>query len=270
MYTKNFISLSVCQHLHETICIHTGFRPPTRFKGKRSSLILSSLFLQLLFGITYRRNFRPCINNPWNQVIIDVGFLTCNSFCDIYAFILGLMSQHCSFNYITNSINPWHCCLQVIIYRDFISSFFSFDSDIFQSKPRSISGTSYSYNAVISLKCYTFTFSIICCYSYFLTFYFGTGYFMAHKKLHTKRFLQHTLELLTKTSIHRSDDRWHEFDHRHLCPQARVYRTQLKPDHTPTNHNHLLRYLSNIQSLCRGNDTFLINRKERQRSWLRT
>ena len=54
-------------------------------------MIGDSGFLQLFFGVSNRCNFRPCIDNSWNQQIIDMWLLSSKCLCHKYTFFLRLV-----------------------------------------------------------------------------------------------------------------------------------------------------------------------------------
>ncbi|MNL61385.1 hypothetical protein D3C87_1852990 [compost metagenome] len=120
-----------------------------------------------------------------------------NSFRNIHPFIFSFMCQHGTFNHITYGIYAWHCSFKVIVYRDFIASFFSFNSYVFQSQSISISCTAYCNDTVICFKFYFFTFGVIGRYRNFFTFNSSPCNFMTHEELHAQRFLQYTLQFFS-------------------------------------------------------------------------
>src|SRR5690606_37441359 len=172
------------KHLNETIRIAAGLGAATGFEREGARLVLMSLSFQLLFGFTYAGNLWPRVYYARYEVVIDVGFLACQPFGHIYAFVFSFVGQHSPLNHIADGVYTGHGCFEVFVHGYLFSPLVQGNADVFQAEAFGISCASHRYDTVVALPFDGFTFRVFRVDGYFFPLSRGTGYFVAEVEFH--------------------------------------------------------------------------------------
>mmetsp|Transcript_41496 Transcript_41496/g.125724 ORF Transcript_41496/g.125724 Transcript_41496/m.125724 type:complete len:269 (+) Transcript_41496:412-1218(+) len=118
MCSKDAVGLLVSQDLHKSFTITIGTSARICRKGERPLRISHTCLLQFFLRLTNRRNFWVSINHPRNSIIIDMPSEASNCFDRRNAFLFRLVRKHGAINTITDGIDRWNSCLEVLINLD--------------------------------------------------------------------------------------------------------------------------------------------------------
>src|SRR6516162_1517240 len=102
------IAFRICENLHESIRGLVDLGAAIGGKREFAGGIASTGLLQLFLGLADCGDFRRCIHDARNHVVIHVSRLTCDNFGNGHTFVLGLVRQHRSRHHVANGVDALH------------------------------------------------------------------------------------------------------------------------------------------------------------------
>jgi len=129
MNPKNAIGLGIGQDLHATFGLSQSPGPAVGAISTNALFVTYPRFLELLFGLTNRRDLGVGVDDRRNAIVVEVRMNTLHAFHTHYPFFHRFMGKHRSTDDITQSVDTRNLGLEVAVDWN-EPSFVRFNSDI--------------------------------------------------------------------------------------------------------------------------------------------
>ena len=246
MRPKNAVRRFVGKDFDKSVAREIRLGAAIAHKAELTDLIIDSVFFKLLFGFADIRDLGVGVDDTGYHTIVNMRFLTRQTFGAGHAFVFGLMRQHRPVDTITKRVNARYIGLVMGVSLD-LSTLGDFDTQLCQTQAvgerAAARGDQNSVGVHRAFAVVAAQFVRDGCLVIF-------GINGLHRRAHYKLkplFFQQTLECFLHFAVHAGCDFVQVFDHRDLGPKAAVHGPEFKADHTGTNDDHVFGDLAQFQ-----------------------
>src|SRR5580698_10179881 len=258
MHAEDPVGLRICENLHKPVSrlvdLGAAVGGEREFAG---GISYTSLF-QLFLGLADGGDFRRCIHNARNDVVIHVAGLTGQNFSNRDAFILGLVCQHWTGNDIADRIDALQARGEMRIDLH-AAAIVERDTSFLQTEALGVRDATDADQHDVRLDLFhSSTRRRLNLGNQRLAR--GVDARNLGAKLERETLLlEDALELLGDLAVHAGQDAIEKFDHGDLRAQTVPHRTEFKPDDAGADDQELARYLVERQRAGRRHDTLFVD-----------
>src|SRR5690554_4448551 len=265
MEAQNTVGLRVCNDLDHAASRIRSHGTTIGRKREGAHVILFTLGLQLLFGLTNPGNFRCGVDDVRNAVIVDLRLVTGNTLRNHHAFFRRFVCQHWTTNDIAYSPNAWRFRFAVVIDED-EPALVQLDPGIFGQQPVGVGTTANSHNQLVKLG-FLFALGVFVVHVHQLALYFRTGHSGTGDDVQAL-FLELLQRIFGNLLIDDRQEGILSFQDGHFRTQPGPDTAELKPDNTGTNNTKALGYFSELHCTFRIDNVVTVEGSRRDLNWL--
>mmetsp|Transcript_27552 Transcript_27552/g.77203 ORF Transcript_27552/g.77203 Transcript_27552/m.77203 type:complete len:365 (+) Transcript_27552:278-1372(+) len=247
MRAHDLVSFLLGKDLHEAIRAAVGTGTGVGGEWEASDAVLDSCFLEFLFGLSDRCDFRVRVDDAWDGIVIDMTSKPGNGFDSCNALLFGLVGKHRSVNAIADGVNGWHGGSEMIIDLD-ASQLVRCDSQVFQSEPVGVwSTTGGDEDDVVGCLLFSTAGGL---FGGEKDLAIGLNFALCDLGLEVELeplLLQRGLELLGQFLIHAWAQTVHEFEDGDIGTQSRPDGSHLQSDDTAADDGHVFWDFGDVQ-----------------------
>lgn len=138
--TEHTVSLGINDNLDHTVRVIVGTSTRVSNKWVSANLVLDAGCLEFLFGLANPGNFRVCVDDGGDGVVVDVTVAGSNHLGNGKAFVFSLVGQHGTERSIANATYVGHVRLEFRVDND-PSTVVKFNTNVFQAQALSVRTT---------------------------------------------------------------------------------------------------------------------------------
>ena len=118
MHSKNAVGFLVREYLDHALKVTSCASAGIGGEGEDSFVELNTGCNKLLFGLPDGGNFRMCVDNSRDGIIVHVTSESSDVLHASYTLLLSLVCEHRTIDSIADSKNRWILCLKVAVDDD--------------------------------------------------------------------------------------------------------------------------------------------------------
>lgn len=123
----------VTYEFHQTFRVLVGLCTRVGGEGELADLVRNTGFLQLLLILSDPRDFRVCVHNGWDGIVVDVSVTGLQDFYGGNGLFFSLVRQHGAESGISDTLDTLDAGVELVV-NDNSTSVVKLDTDFFQTE----------------------------------------------------------------------------------------------------------------------------------------
>lgn len=151
MYSEKSVCLFVSQYFNEAFSVVVGFGAGVGDEWEFTNFVGDFLLFQLFFSLANPSDFWMSVDNRWDTIIVNVDWTSANSLNSDDSFIFSFVSQHGSFDDVSDGIDSFGWGLEFGVDWD-TATLIELDSDVFETEVATVWTTADSDKENVTFK----------------------------------------------------------------------------------------------------------------------
>mmetsp|Transcript_50927 Transcript_50927/g.110958 ORF Transcript_50927/g.110958 Transcript_50927/m.110958 type:complete len:368 (+) Transcript_50927:78-1181(+) len=238
--TKNAVRLLIGKHLNRPLGVAVGAGTRVSHERERPLVVGDALLLQLLLSKAHSGDFRVCVDNTRDGIIVDMSSKSGQVLNAGDSFLFSLVCKHGSVDAISNGVDRGNSRLEVVIHHNTAESV-GFNTHLLESDVLSVRSSASADQDNIGLE------SLVAATSGSfqrksdsVAIHLGVNHLSAELEVESL-LLEDLLEVLGGFFVQGRSDGVQELNHSHLGTQTIPHTSHLEANDAAPNDYHLLR-----------------------------